>query len=345
MFRRDLDPVPASVFNAADFTKTFYPVAASDLTNGTSLAGIPLEYDGLALYINEDIFATAGKNPPTTWDDLRMTACQLTTITNGTITQAGVALGTTGNVDHWPEILGLMMMQNGVDLTKPTGKPAEDALSFYTVFSSDKACAGSGASSAKVWDSTLPASTVAFAAGKLAMYFGPSWRAFEIKEQNPSLKFRTAPLPQLPKSSPSDRNLTYASYWAEGVWAKSKNKAAAWDFLKFLSSKESLEKFYTNASKLRMFGEPYPRVDMASLVRSDPYVGSIIAGASDADSWYLQSRTFDGPTGINSQINKYFEDAVNAVNSGNTTPQKALETVSAGVTQILSQYGLVGQQE
>lgn len=330
MFRDELDSVPASVMSAGEFAQTFYPVAISDLTSGTGIAGIPLMYDGLALYINEEIFEKAGKTPPATWDDLRQLAIGLTIKDEqGTITQAGVALGRTENVDHWQEILGLMMLQNGVSMGNPTGKLAEDALNFFTIFSSVDG----------VWDATLPPSTIAFSSGKVAMYFGPSWRAFEIRQQNPNLRFKTVALPQLPKGSPQEPDVAYATYWAEGVWARSKSSEAAWEFLKFLSSKESLEKMYQNAAKLRLFGEPYPRVDMAPLLSSDPILGALVSQAPNAESWYLASRTFDGPTGINSQIAKYFEDAVNAVNSG-TQASKALLTVADGVKQVLSQYGL-----
>ena len=204
MLKNDLDFVPASVLGAGDYAQTFYPVASSDMTSGTGLVGIPLGYDALTLFINEDIFSQAGKTPPATWDDLRQTALALTIKDEqGTITQAGVALGRTENVDHWQEILGLMMLQNGVDLATPTGKLAEDALTFYTVFASVDG----------VWDASLPPSTTAFAAGKVAMYFGPSWRAFEIRQQNPNLKFRTVPVPQLPKASATEADVTYATYW------------------------------------------------------------------------------------------------------------------------------------
>ena len=333
MFKSELDYVPASVMNASDFAKDYYPVVSSDLSSGSGFVGIPLEYDALTLYINEDIFALAAKNPPTTWDELRRLAIELTKKDEqGRIIQSGVALGRTENVDHWQEILGLMMLQNGVNMTKLTGKLAEDVLTFYAIFSSVDG----------VWDGTLPSSTAAFAGGKLAMYFGPSWRAFNIVEQNPSLKFKTVPLPQLPRVGTATSDIAYATYWAEGVWARSKNKTAAWDFLKFISTKESLAKMYTNASRQRLFGEPYPRVDMADLLKDHPVLSSIITRAPYAQSWYLASRTFDGPTGINSLIGKYFEDAVNAVNSG-TPAAKALEPVQLGVTQVLSQYGLISK--
>lgn len=78
---------------------------------------------------------------------------------------------------------------------------------------------------------------------------------------------------------------------------------------------------------------------MAPLLTDHPILGSIVSQAPDARSWYLQSRTFDGPTGINSLINKYFEDAVNAVNSRDTAV-KVLPTVAQGVLQVLKQYGI-----
>lgn len=334
MFRNDLATLPASVMNSADYARTFYPIVSSDLTNGSGIVGIPLEYDALTLYINEDIFNKAGKTPPTTWDDLRILARQLTVKDDqGVITQSGVALGRTENVDHWPEILGLLMLQNGVDLSNPVGKSAEDALTFFTIFSSLDG----------VWDASLPPSTQAFAGGRLAMYIAPSWRAFEIAQSNPNLKFKTVPIPQLPKDSPNQPDITYATYWAEGVWSKSTKKSIAWDFLKFLSSQDSSQKLYTNESKTRSFGEPYVRVDMASLLQSHPVVGSIISQASGARSWYLASRTFDGPTGLNSQLANYFGDAINGLANGEITASKALETATKGVHQVLVQYKLVAK--
>jgi len=119
-----------------------------------------------------------------------------------------------------------MMIQNNVDLANPTGKNAEGALKFFTQFSQDAACNGGG----NVWDVTQPPSTQAFASGKLAMYVGPSWRYFEIQQANHDLNFTTAPIPQLPKDDPNQLDIDYATYWSQGVWAKSKNKAVALGF-------------------------------------------------------------------------------------------------------------------
>mgnify|MGYP001152138322 CR=1 FL=1 len=325
MFKSQLDSIPTAVMSSSQFDTTFYPVASANLRSGTNYLGIPLEVDTLALFYNKNIFQTAGKTPPATWDELRRVAIELTTYDEaGRIQTAGVALGTTNNIEHWSDILGLMMLQNEADLANPTDSLAEDALIFYTIFNKTD----------QVWDLTLPNSTLAFANGKLAMYFGYSWDVFEIKNINPNLEFGVVKAPQL-----SGTNISWASFWVEGVNNKSEHKNEAWEFLQYLSSKEILAKLYQAESQLRLFGEPYSRIDMASQAKTNPLVSSFIDQAPQAQTWYLCSRTFDN--GINDKMIGYFKDAVNAVNI-NKTPAEALETAAYGVAQLLSQYGLAG---
>ena len=162
------------------------------------------------------------------------------------------------------------------------------------------------------------------------MYFAPSWRVFNIKEINPDLKFEIVPVPQLPGNK-----ISWASYWVEGVSKKSEHQEEAWEFLKFLSKKETMQKLYSEESKVRLFGEIPPRVDMASLYQSDPHVAPFLEQAPYARSWYLASRTWDN--GINEKMIKYFEDAVNAVLEGKTA-KEALQTCAQGVSQVLSRY-------
>lgn len=319
MLKDELASLPSSITDQSQF----FPVAKKDLVKGNNLIGIPLMFEGLSLYYNQDIFTAAAKTPPTTWEDLRKTALELTVKDDtGKIQTAGVALGNTDNVDHWPDILALMLLQNGADPANPTNKLAEDALTFYTIFNLQD----------KVWDATLPRSTQAFATGKVAMYFAPSWRAHDLTQINSQLKFATVPVPQLPNTQ-----ITWASYWAEAVAAKSKNKDAAIKFLEFLAQKDNLVKLYTEAGKVRAFGEIYPRKDLAETIKSDPIVGSFVTQAATAQSWYLSSLTHDN--GINDRIIKYYQDAVNAVNQGTPVTQ-ALATAAQGITQVLSQYGL-----
>lgn len=330
MLKSELAAIPSEVISTSSFSQTFYPVATQDLIKESQIFGIPLMIDGLALLVNEEMFEQGKVAFPSSWEELRAAALGLTQRNEqNQITQAGVALGTTGNTDHWQDILSLMFLQNGADLVNPTGKRAEDALEFYTVFTMLD----------KVWDETLPPSTLAFESGKLAMYFAPSWRTFEIRAANPSLRFKVLPVPQLPKSSPEGKDITWASFWVEGVWGRSKVKKEALEFLKFISGKEQMEEIYASAAKSDLFREPPARRDLAATLLDDPFVGPYIKQSENARSWYLAGNTYDGPTGVNSRISKYFEDAVNKVRRGET-PASALKTVEQGIQQVLGSYGV-----
>jgi ABC-type glycerol-3-phosphate transport system substrate-binding protein len=327
MFKNELAALPSSVMSQIEFTQAFYPIAVSNLTTKKGIVGIPLEFDAITLFINEDIFIASAKSPPETWDELRILAKELTQKDeNGLITQSGASLGITENVDHWPEIIALMMLQNGASLSKPFGKQAEDPLIFYSLFFSDG-----------VWDEKLPPSTNAFARGKLAMYFGPTKRAFEITKLNPSLKFKTVPLPQLPKESPDEPDVSYATYWVQGVWERSKSKEECWKFLKFMSQRDSLDAIYKDIREATNIHKLSPRLDSTSLLIRDPIVGSVAVLVANSKSWYLADNTYDGLSGINSQINRIYEEVIG---NGRVGATKSLEDASGEIQVLLSQYGI-----
>lgn len=337
MFSSKLASVPSDIYSPQEFQQTFYPITSKDLTAGNRIVGIPLEVDGLTLFYNEDLLRAAGfASPPKTWDELRTMASQITVVDEqGRIRTSGVAMGTSGNVDHFSDIIGLLMAQNQVkfnDLEKSLDSQginlASDALIFYTTFRQNK-----------IWDETLPKSTVMFAQGSLAFYFAPSWKYFEIKAANPSLNFRAAPVPQL--TSDASRKVAWASYWAEGVNTSSSKakQQAAWQFLKFLSSAQSQQKLYSFQAQLREFGEPYSRVDLAQSVISNPIVGAVLQDMVKATSFPIASNTFDN--GLNDKNIEYLTQAVDELNSANssrTAADKAVSTLAKGWQQVSSQF-------
>jgi len=333
MLKNELAVVPKEIIDKETFEKSFYPIAASDLAAPDGYYGIPLEFDGLGLYYNVDLLDAAGfSSPPTTWDQLRTMAASLTVKDQeGRIKTAGAALGTATNVDHFSDILAVMFLQNGVDLKNiVSGDPqkdklAEDALDFYSLFARSS-------QQERVWDETMEVSTSAFAAGRIAFYFAPSWRVFEIKNANPALNFKIAPLPQLPGGK-----VSWASYWVEGVSQKSAHKKEALDFLKFLTASSSMQLLYSEASKLRLFGQPYSRVDLAQQLTGDPYVGGYAKDAGWARSFPLASNTFDN--GLNDRLIPLLAGAVNSVNQGGSA-KDALTTFSKGANPVFSQFGL-----
>ncbi|HNQ16508.1 MAG TPA: extracellular solute-binding protein [Candidatus Woesebacteria bacterium] len=322
MLARELAPLPANVLTTTDFESAFYPVARAQLTINETIVGLPVMYDGLMLYYNKDIFQTAGIQPPKTWSELRTAAATLTIREGDQIKRAGVALGNVSNVEHFSDILALLMLQNGAKLESPNSPEGRDALLFYTNFLTQD----------KVWSDIMPSSTVAFARGDVAMMIAPSWRAFEIQAINPSLQFATSTVPQL-----ANERLTWASYWAEGVNALSTKQDAAWKLLQYMSSNATQKKLYAAQAQVRSFGEPYSRKDLADELAAQPLVSPLLQDAPYARGWYMSSYTHDN--GLNDQLIKYYADAVNAIIT-NKAIQEVLNTLSSGVQQVLTQYNL-----
>lgn len=344
-------PAPKEAFTPQEYSQTFYPVVRDDFTNYLSLKSqidstpgiadknkaltdqfnangkiyaIPRGIDGIALYYNVDILNAAGVQIPKTWNEFRDAAFKLTVADEqGIIKTSGAAIGGTGNVDHWSDVVGLLFLQQpGAKIEAPDDQNGADVLKFYTDFAK--------VAEKRVWDNTFEPSTQAFAAGKVAFYFAPSWRAHELRQINPQLNFKIAPMPQL-----AGKQVAWANYWGYAVSSKSQFTGEAWLFLKFLTSAEAEKVLYEEASKVRLYGLPYSRVDLQSELINDPLVGAFVAQGPYYKSWYLNSATRD--QGLNDEMIKYYEDAVNATNN-NFDPQTALSTTAKGIQQVLDKY-------
>jgi multiple sugar transport system substrate-binding protein len=299
---------------------------------------MPLEVDGLALVYNQDLFNKAGiTTPPATWDDLRQDAAKITQRdASGKLLVGGIAMGSATNVDHYADIVGLLMAQNGVIFKDSKGKVSfqnsitpdgrnlgAEALSFYTLFTTTE----------KDWDSTMEQSTTAFAEGKVGMILIPSWRLLSLVSQNPDLPLKVAPVPHLT----TDQKTGYASYWVEVVPKHGQHQLAAWQFLSWLSEKEQQLTMVEAQTQSRPFGEPYSRIDLGSSLSSDRYLAAYVAQAAD-----LRASIFAGNTGaneFNDEINAALATAISqAQKSGSNRDSaavNALDTLAETVTAIL----------
>ncbi len=324
MFDGDLIPVPDNVLSLNEYKSTFYPVAYDSFVKNNQIYGVPMEIDGLGLYYNEDILQGIGGQPPKNWQEFIDEATKMTVREqNGQIKTAGAAIGSTGNIDHWSDILGLLLMQEpNINFQNVASSNVAEVLRFYTGFITDP--------KHKTWDVTMPNSTQAFAQGRVGFYFAPSWRAHELRQANPNLKFKIVPVPQL-----AGKQVAWANFWGNGVSVKTKYSKESWEFAKFLSSSEVEKQSYQAASQVRLFGEPYSRVDLSQELVNDPLTGAFVSQGPYYKFWFLESNTLDA--GLNDEMIKYWEDGVNATLQG-TDPQVALQTVQKGVQQVLSKY-------
>lgn len=316
-------PLSQEVVTPENFQKNYYPVTQSDLVQNGAIYGIPLEIDTLAMFVNTEIFQAGSSSVPTDWNEFAQVARNLTVKSvGGEIKTAGAAMGTYDNINHAPDIISLLFLQNGANLKdlSSTNKNAAEALDFYTSFAKGDA---------STWNSSMDTSLVSFAKGNLAIYFGYSWDIFAIKAMNPTLEFTIHPMPHVR----GGKNMTVSSYWVEGINAKTKHPKEALLFMQYLAKKETQQKLFAEEAKTRLFGEPYSLGSLADLLTDNKLVYQFVSQGSNAFSTFFASDTYDN--GLNSQANAYLGNAVRAV-LNNTSAASAVDTLSQGVTKIFT---------
>ncbi|MCX6782479.1 MAG: extracellular solute-binding protein [Candidatus Levybacteria bacterium] len=324
MVGRLLSPLPESVITKADFQNFFYSTLQRDIVRNGAIFGIPIHMDTLALFVNNDILTSSGSSVPQTWDDFSKLSRSLTVKDEkGIIKTAGTAMGTFDNINHAPDIISLLLLQNGADINNlsKTLENSSDALSFYTSFA-----IGDG----NVWDDTLDSSMVMFARGRLAFYFGYSWDIIALRASNPELSFSIYPVPHI-----LGREQSIASYWVEGVSVKSPHQKEAMEFIKFLAQKETQQKLFTEISKTRLFGELYPRKDLGITLKDNDLIYPFVKQAENSSSSFFAGDTSDN--GLNTAMNTYLGNAIKSILE-NTSPETAVETLAKGVDQVIKQY-------
>lgn len=285
-----ISPAPDKTFTFTDYKNTFVDAAVQDFTVDQKIYGTPLSVDSLALYYNKDLLGSSGiATPPKTWNELAKDVQKITRQDRtGYFTRSGIAMGTNSNVNRAVDIVYLLMLQAGSqpwskDRLNPTFaqsvqkngqsiNPAVSALEFYTSFASP-------ANPNFTWDARSDYSIDAFTNGRAAFLISYAYTYGTILQKAPNLNFDTSPVPQPNLSDPA---VNFANYFGEVVSKQSQNQAWAWDFLKFITSKESLDKYYA-ANKA-----PASRKDLIELQISDPQIG-VFANAN------LTAKTFYKP--------------------------------------------------
>ncbi|MCS7092913.1 MAG: sugar ABC transporter substrate-binding protein [Patescibacteria group bacterium] len=324
--REIVAPIPEEIMSSQEFEKIFYPIHQKDLKIDKYYYGIPLMIDSLVLVYNQDLFKKAGINSEIlTWEEVTNIVPKLTVKDpqNNLIT-SGLAIGTVSNLEHFSDIFGLLLVQNGASITDLTSSEAVGALEVFRRFAEPPN---------EFWNEKMPNSINAFIQEKVAMIIVPSWQILAIKAANPDLNLKVTTVPRVPGSD----LVSLATYWVEGVSRYSKDQVEAWRFLKFLIEKENLTKLYEITTRYRLFGLPYPRVDLRDLLVQNQYLGPVMKQADNLVSLPLISQTFDN--GLNDKIISYLENAINSTIQG-VSYEEALRTADQGVKQVFEKYNI-----
>ncbi|QUW22823.1 extracellular solute-binding protein [Sporosarcina sp. Marseille-Q4063] len=261
-----LQPLPQEAFPHEEIESEFFPLVEATKLDGEYWT-IPTAVRTLALFYNKDLFEEAGldpNSPPKDWDELQEYAEKLTKADgSGRLEQSGMA---------WePSQQGHQWLRDG--LTRQAGGEVLSEDKKSVIWGDDAA----GLEAFKYWLSfptDLGTSEVgfytddvtAFLTEKVAMNVDGSFRIGTIKSDAPDLNYAVAPLPGDKEQS------TNASFWTNGITAKVEGEKleAATKFLKFLTSKETMEKWIDATGELPAKKE---------VAMQDKYVNDEVYGA------------------------------------------------------------------
>jgi len=224
-----LDQVPKDISDKV--RASFVKAAVDGATIDKAIWGVPVEVANYALVYNKKLLREAGFNePPKTWDELVAMAPKLTKRNpDGTIAQYGFAFlaGWDSAVVH-PYLA--LLYSNG-------GKPFKDDFTECLLTSKEAIEALEAELKLFKNGATDPAASVwTFPTGKVAMMIMAPWYETALKlgfKDEYEATVGVAPMPYLKKPA------TTGYTWFIAVDSASKNKKAAWDFIRWMTLQDA----------------------------------------------------------------------------------------------------------
>lgn len=265
----------------------FVDVVSDDVVRDNKIFALPFSVNTLVLFYNRDLLNNAGiPLAATTWQELQEHVQRLTfQDTDGNLLQSGAALGSSHNISYSPDIISLLMMQNGAQMTDnnrhatfnnvPPGgdrtyNPGPAAVQFYTDFANP-------GKEVYTWNYGMPNSIEAFVQGKVAYLFGYSGEIKTITDKRQGkLNYGITGVPQI-ENRPA---VNFASYTVHTVSAKSVHLNEAWNFLQFASRKDEVRKY------LAKTGQPTALRSLIEEQRGNDQLKIFADQLLTAKSWY-----------------------------------------------------------
>jgi multiple sugar transport system substrate-binding protein len=244
---------------------TTFPKSMLDYTSykGDQCA-LPQLGDAFGLYYNVDMFKAAGiTSPPKTLSEFDADAVKLTkTNSTGGYTQLGFMPTGHGYETQSEHLLG----QWGPSYFTSDGKSniaADPAFTQELTWQKNLTAKLGGFAQLEKYRTTFGDEFSAknpFETGKVAMAMDGEWRVSMLKTDAPSLKYATAPFP-VPDALASTYGRGYQTGTIIGMASNSKKQAAAWKFLKFMT---------TDTPSLVQFANAISNVPSTSASLKDP---------------------------------------------------------------------------
>lgn len=320
-FEKYLIKAPASVISSSELDQ-FYAVVRRDFYRSSSIYGLPMSLDTIAIIYNKTKLKEKGYQAPAlTWNDFQTQAKNLTKKdSNNNIVFAGFSAFDPDTSEFYFEVMNQMFMQNDVKILESSGtrsnisddENAQGALEYYRDF-----LKGTGAT----WEPLLKKDIAAFLEGNLAMYAAPSWRLINVLDYNSyydlNLDIGVASMPQLSGGG----EYYWPTYWGLSVSKDSQYSTEAWKFIKFITEEEQLELYNETVKKNgRPIGILYPRLSLAAQNQSDSYLKEYSSSLAKAQSWDMK----DG-WALENEFDKMFKS------------NPSIDSIEASINKVLNE--------
>jgi ABC-type glycerol-3-phosphate transport system substrate-binding protein len=285
-FANKVQPITNESISRNAYQATFLDAADVFLYKGGTYA-VPFLVDPLVMYWNKDLLGSAAvPKPPQYWGEV-FPLVQKLTIRNetGQLTQSTIAFGAYENVPHAKDILAMLVMQAGGQVTQRTSQsllsstlassgaddtsPAQNAVRFYTSFADPSKI------DVYTWNNAQPDARDRFIEGKLALYIGYGSESDAIRIQNPNLNFAMASVPQ---TRGGGRVVTGAHVYGFGIPLTARNVNGAVQVSFRLSNNKESDTF------AKALGFASARRDVAA-IEADGDAGVRKSAAVQARTW------------------------------------------------------------
>jgi len=310
-----------------DLKRNFVDIVHLEVVRDNQILGLPLALDTLVLYFNRDLLnAVKIIEPAKTWEDFVSQIRNLTIFDqSGNLIQSGTALGTAYNIENAPDILSLLMLQNGTKITDALGRatfhqplesdptyfPGEEALRFYTDFANSEKETYS-------WNKQMSQDLEAFVQNKVAYFFGYSYHLPIIKKLAPQLNFDLAPVPQIGTSL---KEINFARYFVEVVAKKSRYPKEAWAFLLFAANADNIKPYLIKTRQATAHRA------LIALQMQDQEIAPVVSQVITAQNWYRGKNWL--------VAEKAMRDMINDINEGRRTIKEAINYYIQIVNQTM----------
>lgn len=201
----------------------FYSEALRELSWNDNLYGLPLTVDARALFYNKTLLDEKGLEPPTTWEELRNVARELTIWDGDRLVRSGFSLNDAGLFSMFLKQTGQGMLSEDGNQTTFNNDKGLAVLNFWKQLMNEDKVYKIG------FEQGLGEGQDLFVTGQVAMLYTGPWMISTYRKYGEELNFGIVP----PVAGPNGDRGSMMGGFGLVIPEAAKNKEGAWAFIKW----------------------------------------------------------------------------------------------------------------